>query len=57
MEKGLEEGRLKSYIVMMTRILNIICQTRIQGKAYHHPPYKKIKIVNGGIEIEKVRAR
>ena len=21
------------------------------------PPYKKIKIVNGGIEIEKVRAR
>ena len=58
MEKGLEEGRFKSYIVMMTRILNIICQTQIQGKAYPPPPQKKKKnIVNGRLEIEKVRAR
>lgn len=52
MAKGLEEGRLKSYIIMMTRILYINCQAHKdsrKGVPGVCPP-KKIKIVNGGIE-------
>ena len=32
MAKGLEEGRLKSYIIMMTRILYINCQARADSR-------------------------